>query len=118
VAYLLLALMVSHDRVTRVVTVIVSGCGLVVGAVNLVLPSTLTSVLAHSASIIAFVVLGYVVARAVFAPGPVNTHRITRPRESSLNSARARAHELVECYRGGFETLRLGKAGRVGSRAR
>jgi Ion channel len=76
VAYLLLALMVSHDRVTRVVTVTVSGCGLVVGAVNLVLTSTLTSVLAHSASIIAFVVLGYVVARAVFAPGPVNTHRI------------------------------------------
>ena len=76
VLYLLLVLMVSHDRVTRVVTVTVSGCGLVSGAVNLVLPSTSTTVMAHSGSIIAFVVLGYVVARAVFAPGPVNTHRI------------------------------------------
>jgi hypothetical protein len=76
VAYLLLVLMVSHDGAIRVLTVTVSACGLVSGAVNLVFPSTMTSLLAHTVSVIAFIVLGYVVARAVFAPGPVNTHRV------------------------------------------
>lgn len=76
VAYILLVLFETRDWRSRFVTVTVSACGLASGVSTLLVPSTLTSILAHVFSIAAFVVLGYVVARAVFSPGPVNTHRI------------------------------------------
>lgn len=75
-AYVTLGVLISPSRITAIVTFSVSGVGLADGIVNLLFPSTSTNLLTHSASVIAFIVLGWVVARAVFAPGPVNAHRI------------------------------------------
>jgi hypothetical protein len=76
VAYVLLVLLVSHTRKIGLLAMTVCGCGLASGVLNLLVPSAPVTLLAHAISVIAFMVLGYVVARAVFAPGPVNTHRI------------------------------------------
>ena len=76
VAYVLLVLLVSHNRKIGILAMTVSGCGLASGILNLLVPSAPLDLLAHAISVIAFMVLGYVVAQAVFAPGPVNTHRI------------------------------------------
>jgi hypothetical protein len=76
VAYVLLVVLVSRNRKIALLAMTVSGCGLATGILNLFVPSASINLLAHTISVIAFLVLGYVVAQAVFAPGPVNTHRI------------------------------------------
>lgn len=76
VAYVLLALLVSRNRRIRLLATMVSGCGLACGILNLLVPSEPVNLLTDAISVIALMVLGYVVAQAVFAPGPVNTHRI------------------------------------------
>jgi voltage-gated potassium channel Kch len=40
------------------------------------MPSTTTNLLAQTLAILGFIVLGYAVARAVFAPGRINAHRV------------------------------------------
>lgn len=76
VAYVLLALLVSRNRRIGLLAMVVSGCGLASGILNLLVPSAPLNLLAHAISVTAFMVLGYVVAQAVFAAGPVNAHRI------------------------------------------
>jgi Ion channel len=76
VAYVLLVLLVSSNRIIGVLAMAVSGIGLATGVLNSFAGSGSISLLAHAISVIAFIVLGYVVAQAVFAPGPVNAHRI------------------------------------------
>ena len=66
VAYVLLVLLVSHNRKIRILAMTVSGCGLASGILNLSVPSAPPNLLAHAISVIAFMVLGYVVAQAVF----------------------------------------------------
>jgi hypothetical protein len=75
-AYVLLIVLIAQSRMTAIIAFSVSIFGLADGIFNLLFPSTSTTVLTHSASVIALVVLGWVVARAVFAPGPVNSYRI------------------------------------------
>jgi hypothetical protein len=86
-AYVMLIVLISPSRTTAIITFSVSGFGLADGIVNLLFPSTSTNLLTHSASAIAFIVLGWVVARAVFAPGPVNAHRILGATVLYLNLA-------------------------------
>jgi Ion channel len=76
IAYVLLVLLVSSNRRIGGLAMIVSGVGLASGILNSFVASTTINFLAHATSVIAFIVLGYVVAQAVFAPGPVNAHRI------------------------------------------
>jgi Ion channel len=76
VAYVLLVLLVSRNRGIRVLAIAVSAIGLASGILKSVVAYASISFLAHAISVIAFIVLGYVVAQAVFAPGPVNAHRI------------------------------------------
>jgi hypothetical protein len=76
VAYVLLVLLVSSSRIIGVLAMTVSGIGLAGGILKSLVASTSIDLLANAMSVIAFMVLGYVVARAVFAPGPVNAHRI------------------------------------------
>jgi hypothetical protein len=76
VAYVLLVLLVSRNRKIGLLAMTVSGCGLASGILNALAPSESTNLSAHGISVLAFMVLGYVVAQAVFAAGPVNAHRI------------------------------------------
>jgi hypothetical protein len=75
-AYVLLTVLIAQSRMVAIVAFGISILGLVDGIFNLLFPSASTNLLTHSASVIAFIVLGWVVARAVFAPGPVNSHRV------------------------------------------
>jgi hypothetical protein len=63
VAYVLLVVLVSHNRKTDFLAMTVSGCGLASGILNLLVPSASLNRLAHAISVIAFVVLGYVMER-------------------------------------------------------
>jgi Ion channel len=79
VAYVLLVLFVTRNRKIGLLAMAVSGCGLASGIISMLVTSSsidLVALVAHTISVIAFIVLGYVVAQAVFAPGPVNTHRV------------------------------------------
>jgi hypothetical protein len=75
-AYVLLIVLISRSWITAIIALGISGFGLADGIINLLFPSTSATLLTHAAGAIAFVVLGWVVARAVFSPGPVNAHRI------------------------------------------
>jgi hypothetical protein len=74
--YVLLIVLIAQSRMMAIVAFGVSILGLADGIFNLLFPSASTNLLTHSASGIAFIVLGWVVARAVFAPGPVNSYRV------------------------------------------
>ena len=74
--YVLLIVLIAQSRMMAIMAFGVSIMGLADGIFNFLFPSASTNLLTHSASVIAFIVLGWVVARAVFAPGPVNRHRI------------------------------------------
>jgi hypothetical protein len=76
VMYVLLVLLVSRNRKIGLLAITVSSCGLASGILNALAPSELTNLSAHGISVLAFIVLGYVVVQAVFAPGPVNANRI------------------------------------------
>ncbi len=75
-AYVLLVVAISRSRLTAITALAVSCFGLADGILNLLFPSLSLDLLTHAATIAALVVLGGVVARAVFAPGPVNIPRI------------------------------------------
>lgn len=77
VAYVLLVLLVSESRALRVVAVAATGCAFAGALAAMLVPSTASHVAAHAFAVVAFFVLGYSVAQAVFfSPGPINTHRI------------------------------------------
>ena len=67
VAYVLLVVLISQSRTTAIIALGVSGFGLADGILNSLFPSLSTTLLTHAASIAAFIVLGWVVAQAVFA---------------------------------------------------
>ncbi len=75
-AYVLLIVLVSPSRTIAIIALSISSCGLADGILRVLFPSPSTILLAHAISIVAFIVLGYVVARVVFEAGPVNTHRV------------------------------------------
>ncbi len=76
IVYVLLILIVSNNRVITVVAIIVTVIGLADDLFGLMFPSMASNLVAHAATIVAVIVLSLVVAGAVFAPGPINTHRI------------------------------------------
>jgi Ion channel len=76
VTYVLLIILASRDQITAGIAAAAGGCGLATGILRLLTPSAATILLAHAATIIGVLVLGYIVARAIFARGPVNTYRV------------------------------------------
>ena len=73
----MLVLLVSESRALRVVAVAATGCAFAGAFAAMLVPSTASHVAAHAFAVVAFFVLGYSVAQAVFfSPGPINTHRI------------------------------------------
>lgn len=74
--FIFLVIFVAPDRVTRRIAVGAGVAGLATAVLELQWPSMGTNLLAHAGAIIGFLVLAYAVARAVFAPGPITTHRV------------------------------------------
>ncbi len=76
VAYVLLVPLVSRGRKIGLLALTISGCGLAMRYPESGSPSAPVNLADHTISATAFVVQGYVVAYAVFAPAPGNTRRI------------------------------------------
>ena len=74
--YGVLIVVIARGRIATVAAGVIVGGMLVASVFNVAFPSSLTRTLAHMGSIFVLVVVGYAVARAVFAPGPVSAHRL------------------------------------------
>jgi hypothetical protein len=75
-AYVVLVLFASQSRQMRIVTVAAAGADIAAGLCDLAIGTPASDVVADAAHIAAYGVLGYVVARTVFASGPVTTYRV------------------------------------------
>jgi hypothetical protein len=75
-AFVLLVMLVSHGRLLTIIVIVAIGGDLSSAILNLVSPSSLTDLLSDFGSMMGFIVLGYVIARAIFGPGRVNIHRV------------------------------------------
>jgi hypothetical protein len=75
-AFVLLVMLVLHGRLRTIIVIVAIAGDLSSAILNLVSPSPLTDLLFDFGSMMGFIVLGYVVACAVFAPGQVTIHRV------------------------------------------
>lgn len=75
-AFAVLVVLASRSRTTTTIAISATAVTAAGSFLNLVAPSTLTMVVAHIGGVGSFIVVGYVVGHAVFAPGAVNPHRV------------------------------------------
>jgi len=76
IAFAFLIVLVSRGRITTTIAALAAISALAGSLFNVLAPSTPTRMLAHIGGLSGSVVVGYVVGRAVLAPGVVNTHRV------------------------------------------
>lgn len=74
--YVGLVVLVAQSRLMMLVTAVASGANLAGGLLSLLVASRPTDVATDAINMTAYLVLGYVVARAVFAPGAITTQRL------------------------------------------
>jgi len=75
-AFVSLVVMVSRQRTIAVIAIAGAACGLAGATGRLVDLSNSTTLLLHVGGLIGVLVPGGIVARALFAPGPVTIHRV------------------------------------------
>ena len=74
--FALLVIVIARGRTAACVGAVGAGCVLASTLVHIVNPSQATILLMHAAGAFGVVICGYVIARAVFAPGLVTVHRL------------------------------------------
>jgi hypothetical protein len=72
----LVVLLISQSRIATTTAAVGVLAGLTGSAMTFLVPSKSTLMFSHIGGFAASIVAGYVVGRAVFAPGVVNTHRV------------------------------------------
>jgi hypothetical protein len=74
--FALLVIVISRGRTAACIGAVGAGCVLGSALVHIVNPSQATILLMHAAGAFGIAICGYVIARAVFAPGLVTVHRL------------------------------------------
>ncbi len=74
--YALLAILIARGRVATVVAVIATTSTMVGTVYSVIAPTTTIFLLSHIGGITGATVVAIVIGRAVFAPGPISTHRV------------------------------------------
>ncbi len=75
-AFALLVILIARGRTASLVACFGAGCVATGTGLLIAAPSSPPTVTVQSMNIIGIVVCGYVIARALFAPGPITLHRV------------------------------------------